>query len=161
MIFVTVGTHEQQFDRLIKEIDLLLEKKIITDNVFIQKGYSSYIPKNCDYSDFLNYDEMQKYIDISDTIITHGGPASFVSVLMKKKHVIIVPRMKEYEEHVNNHQVEFCVKLKEKYNLNIVLKISDLSKYLKKSSDLINFDTNNIFFNEKLINLVESWKFDK
>lgn len=26
MIFVTVGTHEQQFNRLIKEIDLLKKK---------------------------------------------------------------------------------------------------------------------------------------
>lgn len=28
MIFVTVGTHEQQFDRLIKEVDYL-KKKIL------------------------------------------------------------------------------------------------------------------------------------
>ncbi|HFR3743031.1 TPA: multidrug MFS transporter, partial [Streptococcus suis] len=31
MIFVTVGTHEQQFNRLIKEIDLLKKNGSITD----------------------------------------------------------------------------------------------------------------------------------
>ncbi|HEM5383842.1 TPA: multidrug MFS transporter, partial [Streptococcus suis] len=35
MIFVTVGTHEQQFNRLIKEIDLLKKNGSITDEIFI------------------------------------------------------------------------------------------------------------------------------
>ncbi|HEM4221640.1 TPA: multidrug MFS transporter, partial [Streptococcus suis] len=38
MIFVTVGTHEQQFNRLIKEIDLLKKNGSITDEIFIQTG---------------------------------------------------------------------------------------------------------------------------
>ena len=32
MIFVTVGTHEQQFNRLIKKIDMLAAKKIIKES---------------------------------------------------------------------------------------------------------------------------------
>ncbi|HEV1925494.1 TPA: multidrug MFS transporter, partial [Streptococcus pneumoniae] len=36
MIFVTVGTHEQQFDRLIKEVDYLKKENLIQDEVFIQ-----------------------------------------------------------------------------------------------------------------------------
>ena len=47
MIFVTVGTHEQQFDRLIKEVDRLKKENLIQDEVFIQTGYSNYIPKYC------------------------------------------------------------------------------------------------------------------
>ncbi|HHK7668656.1 TPA: multidrug MFS transporter, partial [Streptococcus pneumoniae] len=34
MIFVTVGTHEQQFDRLIKEVDYLKKENLIQDEVF-------------------------------------------------------------------------------------------------------------------------------
>ena len=45
MIFVTVGTHEQQFNRLIKEVDRLVEEGIIKEEVFIQIGYSDYDPK--------------------------------------------------------------------------------------------------------------------
>ncbi len=44
MIFVTVGTHEQPFNRLIKEVDRLVETGIIKDEVFIQTGYSTYEP---------------------------------------------------------------------------------------------------------------------
>ena len=42
MIFVTVGTHEQAFDRLIKYIDDLKIKGVIKEEVIIQTGYSNY-----------------------------------------------------------------------------------------------------------------------
>ena len=45
MIFVTVGTHEQQFNRLIKKIDQLKKDGHIKDDVFIQTGFSDYIPE--------------------------------------------------------------------------------------------------------------------
>ena len=45
--FVTVGTHEQQFNRLIKEVDRLKGEGFIQDDVFIQTGYSNYVPKFC------------------------------------------------------------------------------------------------------------------
>lgn len=42
MIFVTVGTHEQQFNRLIEEIDRLKGNGIIKDEVIMQTGYCTY-----------------------------------------------------------------------------------------------------------------------
>ena len=45
MIFVTVGTHEQPFNRLIQKIDELVRDGEIEDDVFMQIGYSTYEPK--------------------------------------------------------------------------------------------------------------------
>ena len=53
MIFVTVGTHEQQFNRLIRHIDNLKKSKDIKDEVFIQTGYSDYVPKFCKWKKIL------------------------------------------------------------------------------------------------------------
>lgn len=39
MIFVTVGTHEQQFNRLIKKVDELKRDGIIKEDVFMQTGF--------------------------------------------------------------------------------------------------------------------------
>ena len=39
MIFVTVGTHEQQFNRLIKFIDELKRDKVIVEDVIMQTGF--------------------------------------------------------------------------------------------------------------------------
>ena len=39
MIFVTVGTHEQPFNRLIQKVDELKMDGIITEDVIIQTGF--------------------------------------------------------------------------------------------------------------------------
>ena len=41
MIFVTVGTHEQPFDRLIQKIDEWKRNGIVNEEVIIQTGYST------------------------------------------------------------------------------------------------------------------------
>ena len=56
MIFVTVGTHEQQFDRLIKYVDELN----LPEEVMIQRGYSDYIPRNCRAEKLLPYEKMKQ-----------------------------------------------------------------------------------------------------
>lgn len=45
MIFVTVGTHEQPFNRLIECIDNLKKDGVIQEDVIIQTGYSTYEPQ--------------------------------------------------------------------------------------------------------------------
>lgn len=140
MIFVTVGTHEQQFNRLIEEIDKLKEKKIIKDEVFIQTGFSTYEPKNCKWSKFVSYKEMQRLNKEARIVITHGGPASFVSPLQLGKIPIVVPRQSKFDEHVNDHQVEFSKAVSER-NKNIIVvnnikelkdKIVNYEKIIKK-----------------------------
>lgn len=137
MIFVTVGTHEQQFNRLIKEIDYLKANGDIREDVIIQTGYSDYIPVHCTWSSFIKFDEMKEYISKARVVITHGGPASFMEVLSSGKIPIVVPRLKDFEEHVNNHQLEFVKKVKEKgYNISLVEEIGDLQ------SEIANYETN-------------------
>ena len=107
MIFVTVGTHEQQFDRLIKAIDDLKSNKVINEPVYVQMGYSTYEPVHCDYSRFLSYKQMKEYMGSADVVITHGGPSSFIEAMAAGKVPVVVPRRGDLGEHVNNHQVDF------------------------------------------------------
>ena len=120
MIFVTVGTHEQPFDRLLKWIDKMIEEKIIDEEVIIQKGYTDYEPKNCKSFKLIGYEDMQKYIANARIVITHGGPASFIAPLAIGKIPIVVPRQKDYNEHVNNHQLDFAREV-EKRMKNIIV----------------------------------------
>ena len=108
MIFITVGTHEQPFDRLLKWIDELVEEKIIKEDIVCQKGFTDYEPKNYKASKLLPYEDMDKYNKEARIIITHGGPASFIAPLSIGKIPIVVPRKTEFNEHVNNHQLDFC-----------------------------------------------------
>ena len=63
---------------------------------------------------------MQKYIQEARMVITHGGPASFIAPLSIGKIPIVVPRKKEYNEHVNNHQLDFAKQV-EKRMKNIIV----------------------------------------
>lgn len=161
MIFVTVGTHEQQFNRLIEEIDRLKGNGIIKDEVIMRTGYCTYKPKYCEWSELLPYDQMLENVDKADIVITHGGPSSFIMPLQIGKIPIVVPRQKKYDEHVNNHQVEFSTAVKQRYgNIIVVKNIKNLEKAILRYDKIVRtmtteLDNNNAKFNEKLETIVE------
>lgn len=122
MIFVTVGTHEQPFDRLVKAVDDLKADGTISadESVFIQTGFSTYEPKHCKWTKLLPYKDMRRYIQEARIVITHGGPSSFLAPLQLGKIPIVMPRCVEYGEHVNDHQVEFVKDVAERFG-NVII----------------------------------------
>lgn len=161
MIFVTVGTHEQQFNRLIREIDEIKKNNAIEDTVIIQTGFSDYEPQYCESQKVFSYKDMDKLIDEARIVITHGGPSSFIAPLQKGKIPIVVPRQKQYEEHVNNHQLNFVDSVSQKYNNIIVVKnIKELKKMILNYDDNIksmksDMISNNKKFNQEFEKIVE------
>ncbi len=161
MIFVTVGTHEQPFDRLIREVDALKTNRKIEDEVIMQTGFSTYEPEHCKWSKLIPYEEMRKNIEKADIVITHGGPASFMAPLQAGKVPIVVPRQKCYGEHVNDHQLEFCRAVEQRVG-NIILvedvgelyeKITNYSALCKKRN--LGRSNHNEIFNKKLEHLIK------
>lgn len=126
MIFVTVGTHEQPFNRLIEYVDNFKKKGTIQEEVIIQTGFSTYEPKYCTFQKLYPYDQMKQLVNEARIIITHGGPSSFIMPLQIGKIPIVVPRQFKFNEHVNNHQVEFCNAVRDRYN-NIIV-VEDIDK---------------------------------
>ena len=156
MIFVTVGTHEQPFNRLLKCIDNMIESGQINEKVVVQKGYTDYEPKNYKADKLISYEDMQQNIENARIVITHGGPASFIAPLAIGKIPIVVPRKKELNEHVNNHQVDFCREVEKRMNNIIVAEddkelinsIINYDKIIKQMN--LNNSSNNKKFNELL-----------
>lgn len=133
MIFVTVGTHEQQFNRLVECIDLWAKNK--DEKVIIQTGYSTYFPKFCVWKKLFAYGEMLKHYKEARIIITHGGPSSFIVPLQLGKIPIVFPRKKEFDEHVNDHQVFFCRKVAERFGSIIEVEDTDQLLYFLDNYD--------------------------
>lgn len=158
MIFVTVGTHEQPFNRLIEEVDCLKKENIITEDVFIQTGFSTYEPQYCEWKNIISYDEMESYMKEATIVITHGGPATFMSAITHGKKPIVVPRQEKFGEHVNDHQLEFAQQVSERFESIVAVdKIDDLKEILK--TDLTvneKGNSNNLKFNALLKREVES-----
>ncbi len=138
MIFVTAGTHEQPFNRLIKKVDELKRDGVITEDVIMQTGFSTYEPKYCTYSKLYPYSEMQQMVKDARIVITHGGPSTFIMPLQIGKIPIVVPRQKTFNEHVNNHQVDFAEAVKERYgNIIVVEDIERLANVITDYDEIV------------------------
>lgn len=111
MIFVTIGTQQQNFQRLFDYLNHLDTK----EKIVVQKGKTNYhFEKGIVAYDFISYHEMEKYIKKARIIITHGGGGTVFRALKLHKKIIVVPRLSKYKEHINDHQLEFSNYLKEK-----------------------------------------------
>ncbi|MCR4585257.1 MAG: multidrug MFS transporter [Lachnospiraceae bacterium] len=136
MIFVTVGTHEQQFDRLVSYMDKWAGQN--EEEVVIQTGYSVYEPVNCRWSRLYPYKKMRELSEEAGIVISHGGPSSFIVPIQSGRIPIVVPRRKKYGEHINDHQLEFCRELKERWgNILVVEDIDELEGMIKNYNEII------------------------
>lgn len=71
---------------------------------------------------------MVENVDKARIVITHGGPSSFIMPLQLGKVPVVVPRKKEFDEHVNDHQVTFCETVAEQQGNIIVAENVDKIK---------------------------------
>ena len=161
MIFVTVGTHEQPFDRLIRCVDGLKKDGQIKEEVIIQTGYSTYEPTYCIWQKLYPYRQMQEFVAEARIIITHGGPSSFIMPLQIGKIPIVVPRRHEFNEHVNDHQVMFSRTVAERIGSIIVVEEMDmLFETIRDYDEIIKgigngLKSHNAEFNAKLSEIVD------
>ena len=161
MIFVTVGTHEQPFNRLVKKVDDLVAQGNIKEKVIIQTGFSTYQPVHCDNHKMMSFEEMQSTLKEARIVITHGGPSSFIEALQFGKVPIVVPRQEKYHEHVNNHQVDFTELIDKRMNNIIpVYDIDQLANTIEKYDKVVKTknageSSNNKQFNEQLEQIVD------
>ncbi len=132
MIFVTVGTHTQSFDRLLKEVDNLVENNKIKEKVIMQIGHSSYKPNNTDWFRFTTFEKLNRIYKTARIVITHGGAGCIISALSNKKPVIVVPRLKKFNEHVNDHQLDLVKTLAEHKRIYPVYDINKLGVAIKE-----------------------------
>ena len=164
LIFVTVGTHEQPFDRLIQKIDELKSKGTIQEDVIIQTGFSTYEPKYCQWSKLLPYQQMVQNVADARIVITHGGPASFIMPLQIGKTPIVVPRQQQFNEHINDHQVEFARNVAQRMGTIILVEdIETLGDIITNYDQIVvgmehGMSSNNAAFNEKLEKLVNEMR---
>ncbi len=148
MVFITVGSQKFQFNRLLKAVDALIEKKVIKEEVFAQVGTSDYTPKHYKYKDFLNRDEFMEVSGKAEIVITHGGTGAIIGAVKRGKRVIAVPRLEKYGEHVDDHQKQL---LKEFEQMNLISVCYDLEKLGTVFSEIRNIEFEKYESNTKTI----------
>ena len=102
LIFVTVGTHHQPFERLLAALD---EPRAPIS------WSSSLVPRDRQRAShaaeaYMPFNEMLECFAEADTVITHAGVGSILCARREGHVPLVVPRRRDLGEHVDDHQAE-------------------------------------------------------
>jgi len=137
MIFLTVGTQDKPFERIIKAVEQAVIDGKITDEVIVQAGGTKYESEVLNVLNYVPFDEFNNYISKADIIITHGGVGSILNGLKLKKKIIAVPRLKKYGEHINDHQLQVIKKMTEQGYILSCENENEIAEKVKEAKDFV------------------------
>jgi UDP-N-acetylglucosamine transferase subunit ALG13 len=122
MILVTVGMHNQPFDRLVRAADELALR--LNERVIVQRGAASYLPRFAHQVDYVDGDQMGRWLSECRVLVSHCGCGSILSALQSGKPLVLVPRLARLDEHVDDHQFELAEALIERGRAAMVTQLS-------------------------------------
>ncbi len=121
VIFVTVGTNEAAFDRLVRAVETLPEG----DEIVVQCGSSAIRPTNAARCyEFMAFDDLLDEMRRARVVVTHAGIGSIMSALACGKRPVVVPRLVRHREAVDDHQLPVARRLED---AGLVTVVGDLS----------------------------------
>jgi len=134
MIFVSVGANPHPFDRLVKKIDDMVGSGELKEEVILQIGTTKYEPKHIKrVKVFWGPGEYEDVLKNCTLIISHAGLGNAMLARDYKKPFILVPRRKEYGEHIDNHQLQIAKYLEDSGFCQVVYDIDKLPAAIKKA----------------------------
>jgi UDP-N-acetylglucosamine transferase subunit ALG13 len=122
VIFVTVGTHHQPFERLLDALDGL------DDELVVQYGPGKPPATALHAEPFMPFDTMLDRFREADTVITHAGVGSIICASREGHVPLVVPRRHELGEHVDDHQVELTRALAQRGSVVAVWDVDTLAE---------------------------------
>lgn len=122
MIFVTVGTHCQPFDRLVFLMDFLAPS--LNHEVIAQTGAGLYKPVKMKAFDFAPRETMLAHFRDASLIIAHAGIGVIIDAKRAGTPLILFPRLQKHGEHNNDHQLEIAeqLSLEKRAGVRVVLR---------------------------------------
>lgn len=128
MILVTVGTSQYPFDRLLKAVGELAGSEPLT----VQHGPSKLRLEGAENVEFLAFDELADKLREARTVITHAGAGSVIAALANGKRPLVVPRLQQFGEAVDDHQLISARRFEEAGLAILVEDPSDLARAVRE-----------------------------
>ncbi|MEL6438448.1 MAG: glycosyltransferase [Cyanobacteria bacterium J06621_8] len=132
MILITVGTEKFPFNRLMEWIDNLISQDIIQpeeEEIVVQYGGCTFIPRGTNNYSVLKQTDFLSLVAEARMIIAHCGEGTIDLLALINKPFILVPRSYDFQEHVDNHQIELARQLS-KLEIPIANSQDDLVDFL-------------------------------
>jgi beta-1,4-N-acetylglucosaminyltransferase len=138
MILVTVGTSETPFDRLLEAFDVDGRPD---EELVVQHGPSRVRPRGASCIDFLPYDQLVDAIRRARLVVTHAGVGSIMTTLASGKRPVVVPRLRRFDEAVDDHQLDLGRRLAVSGLVVLVQSPEDVIARLETASELSELDS--------------------
>ncbi len=155
MIFVTVGT-QLPFDRLIAAIDDWAGETGRED-VFAQTGGGAYQPVHMEAKAKITPAECRRYFEEAEVVVAHAGMGTIISAIEAGKPLVIMPRLMEYEEHRNDHQVATCERFQDWPHVYIAHNEGEIREKIEAALVSSSFDGIDISASPQLLGILDGF----
>ena len=82
---------------------------------------------------FVPHEDFNRYMQEAEVVVSHGGVNSIISCMEMGKPLVVCPRLHEYGEHVDNHQMEIATLMHDKFDMLICTDMTDLPELIEKA----------------------------
>jgi len=103
LIFVTVGTHQQPFERLLSALAALDGTDLV-----VQYGTGRRPSGVAVAEPYMPFDRMLAHFRAAEKVITHAVVGSILCATREGHTPLVVPRRHDLGEHVDEHQAELA-----------------------------------------------------
>jgi UDP-N-acetylglucosamine transferase subunit ALG13 len=129
LIFVTVGTHQQPFDRLLSALG-----RLDTGELVVQYGPAEPPPGIARAEAYMPFERVLACMREAETVITHAGVGSILCARREGHVPIVVPRRHDLGEHVDDHQAELTRALEPHGGIVAVWDVAELGEAVARST---------------------------
>jgi len=134
LILLSLGTHQQPFLRALDLIEPLARNG---EDLVIQYGSTPPRPEmpNAVWIEFMPYEEVVDVMAKADSVICHAGVGTIMTALKAGHTPVVIPRLAQYGEHVDDHQLDIATRFAERGLVRCVTTETDLALLLTPRGD--------------------------
>ena len=109
MILLTLGTHEQPFDRAVDFVTPLG----LQDTVVVQHGHTPPRPgtPGLEWVRFVEREAMRDLVRDASAVVCHAGVGCIITAISLGKMPVVIPRLARHGEHVDDHQLQITTEM--------------------------------------------------
>jgi UDP-N-acetylglucosamine transferase subunit ALG13 len=156
-LFLSVGSRFPM-DRLLNATESFVQKHQNFD-AFAQTGDSKSNTVHIKSQPWLSEEDFKKELTRCDIFISHAGMGNILLAASTGKPIIIMPRRKEFDEHINDHQLDTAKEIKQNAFTYVVNDFEELeTAILSIVSEKITDGISNKTASAARINLISALK---
>ena len=133
MIVVSVGTNEARFDRLLEWVS----RAAVAEELVVQHGPSAVRPEGASCVAYMPYDTLVGLVGRSRVFVTHAGVGSILVALGAGRKPVVVPRLKQFGEAVDDHQLTLAHRLDDANLVTVADSIERLGDAIGRSDHTV------------------------